>query len=65
MKTKLIIEERIKQRGITITDFITKAGINNKTYYDVVKHNSNVTIETLEKMAEALDMSIIDLIEEE
>ena len=56
----LRIKEVLKEKGITLKDLAAMLGITNVALSRIV--NGNTTIETLRKIAEALDIDIRELI---
>lgn len=56
----LRIKEVLKEKGITLKDLAAMLGITNVALSRIV--NGNTTIETLRKIAEALDVDIRELI---
>ena len=57
----LRIKEVIKEKGMTITELADKMGINRVNLSIMV--NGNPTVETLNKIADALDVSVTELFE--
>lgn len=55
----LIIKEIIKQKGLTIQELATKMGLSRIGLSKQI--NGNPTIETLQKIADALDVSVAEL----
>ena len=58
----LRIKEVIKERGMTITELADKMGINRVNLSNMV--NGNPTVETLNKIADALEVSGTELFEQ-
>ena len=58
----LRIKEVIKEKGMTITELADKMGINRVNLSNMV--NGNPTVETLNKIADALEVSVTDLFEQ-
>lgn len=56
----LRIKEVLKEKGITLKDLAAMLGITNVALSRIV--NGNTTIETLRKIAEALDVDVRELI---
>lgn len=56
----LRIKEVLKEKGITLKDLAAMLGITNVALSRIV--NGNTTIETLRKIAEALDIDVRELI---
>lgn len=56
---ELRIKEVIKQRGYTITSLAEKMGINRVNLSNMI--NGNPTVETLCKIADALDVPVTEL----
>jgi transcriptional regulator with XRE-family HTH domain len=55
----LIVKDILKRRGISIKDFADQLGINRVNLSNQL--SGNPTLETLEKWAAALDLSVPDL----
>lgn len=55
----LVIKEVIKDKGHTVTSLAEKIGITQVSLSRII--NGNPTVETLEKIANALDVDIKDL----
>lgn len=55
----LIIKEIIKQKGLTIQELAIKMGLSRIGLSKQI--NGNPTIETLQKIADALDVSVAEL----
>ena len=58
----LRIKEVIKEKGMTITELADKMGINRVNLSNMV--NGNPTVETLNKIAGALEVSVTELFEQ-
>lgn len=58
----LRIKEVIKERGMTITELADKMGINRVNLSNMV--NGNPTVETLNKIADAIGCPVIELFEQ-
>lgn len=58
---KLRIKELIKEKGMTITELADKLGVNRVTLSNSV--NGNPTVETLNKIADAIGCPVTDLFE--
>lgn len=58
----LRIKEVIKEKGMTITELAEKMGINRVNLSNMV--NGNPTIETLNKIADAIGCPITELFEQ-
>ena len=58
----LRIKEVIKEKGMTITELADKMGINRVNLSNMV--NGNPTVETLNKIAAALEVSVTELFEQ-
>ena len=57
------LKELLKDRGITILEFATITGISKNTLYGITKRDSdNITFENLQKIADALDMTVDEFI---
>lgn len=57
----LRIKEVIKEKGMTITELADKMGINRVNLSNMV--NGNPTVETLNKIADALNVPVTELFE--
>ncbi len=55
----LIIKEVIKDKGYSVTSFAEKIGMTQVSLSRII--NGNPTVETLEKIANALDVDVRDL----
>lgn len=60
---KLRIKEILKEKGVSIKDLAEKLSITSATLSKSI--NGNPTVETLNKIADALDVSIVELFEPE
>ena len=58
----LRIKEVIKEKGMTITELADKMGINRVNLSNMV--NGNPTVETLNKIADALGVAVTELFEQ-
>ena len=58
----LRIKEVIKEKGMTITELADKMRINRVNLSNMV--NGNPTVETLNKIADALEVSVTELFEQ-
>ena len=58
----LRIKEVIKERGMTITELADKMGINRVNLSNMV--NGNPTVETLNKIADAIGCPVTELLEQ-
>jgi len=58
----LRIKEVIKERGMTITELADKMGINRVNLSNMV--NGNPTVETLNKIADAIGCPVTELFEQ-
>lgn len=59
---ELRIKEVIKEQGLTITELAEQMGINRVNLSNMV--NGNPTVETLNKIADALGVPITELFEQ-
>lgn len=59
---ELIIKEVIKEKGMTITELADKMGINRVNLSNMV--NGNPTVETLNKIADAIGCPVTELFEQ-
>lgn len=55
------IEKIAKRRGLTIQQMLENSGVNSSSYYKM-KNNNKFTTETLEKLANALNVEVADLV---
>lgn len=55
----LLIKEIIKEKGYTVTSLAEKLGMTQVSLSRII--NGNPTVETLEKIANALDVDVRDL----
>ncbi|WP_406683330.1 helix-turn-helix domain-containing protein [Seonamhaeicola sp. MEBiC1930] len=55
----LIIKEIIKKKGFTVTSFADKIGMTQVSLSRII--NGNPTVDTLEKIAKALEVEVRDL----
>lgn len=62
-KSILKIKELLKEKGMTINDLAKEMGLNRVTLSNMI--NGNPTLETLNKIAESLNLSVPDLFYEE
>ena len=58
-KDVLRIDELLQSKGISKTDFADRLGVNRQTLYSFL--NRNITLETIIKIAEALDVQVWEL----
>ena len=58
----LRIKEVIKEKGMTITELADKMGINRVNLSNMV--NGNPTVETLNKIADAIGCTVTELFEQ-
>lgn len=58
----LRIKEVIKEKGMTITELADKMGINRVNLSNMV--NGNPTVETLNKIADTLNVPVTELFEQ-
>ena len=58
-KNVLRIDELLHKKGISKTDFAKKLGVNRQTLYSFM--NRNITLETILKIAEMLDVQVWEL----
>lgn len=61
---ELRIKEILNQRGITLKDFAQKSGISASNLSNYLNGNISPTLETLKKIASALDIDIVELFKE-
>jgi len=59
---ELRIKEVIKERGTTITELADKMGINRVNLSNMI--NGNPTVETLNKIADAIECPVTELFEQ-
>lgn len=55
----LVIKEVIKEKGYTVTSFADKLGMTQVSLSRII--NGNPTVETLQKIADSLDVEVRDL----
>ena len=58
------IKEICEKRNLTITELGRRVGLKKSSIYSVI-NNGNTTVETLEKIAKALDVKVKDFFEED
>ncbi len=61
-KDTLRIDEILQSKGISKKEFAVKLGVNRQTLYSFL--NRNVTLETMMKIATALDIPVSELFEQ-
>lgn len=61
-KDILRIDEILQAKGMSKTEFADKLGVNRQTLYSFL--NRNITIETVMKIAETLEVPISDLFDQ-
>ena len=62
---RLLVKEVIEAKGISVASIARKADLDNKTVYRVVHDPfAEITTVTLGRLAEALEVSAKDLIED-
>lgn len=61
-KDTLRIDEILQSKGISKNEFADKLGVNRQTLYSFL--NRNVTLETMMKIASALDVPVKELFEQ-
>lgn len=61
-KDILRIDEILQAKGMSKTEFADKLGVNRQTLYSFL--NRNITIETVMKIAETLDVPMSDLFDQ-
>ena len=52
------LQELLKERKMPVTKLSSETGISSNTLYAIIKRDSNITTDTLNKIANALQMSI-------
>lgn len=62
---KYRIKELAKEKSTTISDLAIKCGVPQTSISRIISGGSNPTIDTLEKIAEALNVNLTDLFEDE
>lgn len=62
---KLLIKEIAKEKGITLNEIADKVGIAQPSISRIVNGHMNPTINTLEKISDALGVDISDLFKRE
>lgn len=58
------IKRTIKEKGMTVTEFINKAGIQRDSYYKYVRGERKPSINMLKKMCDALELDILEVTKE-
>ena len=58
------LKEILKERNLTLSAFADKVGISQSNLSNYVNGNISPTLETLEKIAKALNISITELFKE-
>jgi len=59
------IKEILKEKGLTVVTLAGLVGITQPNMSNIVNGNSNPSIETLEKIATALDVPVAELLQSE
>lgn len=59
------IKELCKEKGINLADLATKIGTSQASISRIITGNGNPTMDTMERISKALDVSISDLIKED
>lgn len=58
------IKKAIEEAGMTVTDFINKAGIQRDSYYKYLRGERKPSIDILKKMCDALNLDISEIVKE-
>lgn len=61
---KLLIKELCKQKGISLSELAKKIGVTHPTISNVVGMHNSPRLDTLEKIAEALNVELWELFTE-
>ena len=61
---ELRLKDIINERGITLKDFSLMSGISQSNLSNYLNGNISPTLETLKRIANALDIEIVDLFKE-
>jgi len=59
---KILIRQVRDQKGITLDELSLKTGISRRTIIRYEQDNLSPTLKTLEKIANALEVDVLDLI---
>ena len=59
---KLKIKEICEEKGISVTELGRMIGLSKSSIHTII-NNNNPTIETLEKIADALEVEVTDLLD--
>ena len=59
------LRDILKERGLTLRAFAEMSGISQPNLSNYINGNISPTLETLDKIAKSLDMSVRDLFQEE
>ena len=59
------IKDLCKEKGINLADLATKIGTSQASISRIITGNGNPTMDTMERISKALDVSISDLIKED
>lgn len=59
------IKELCKEKGINLADLATKIGTSQASISRIITGNGNPTMDTMERISKALDVSISELIKED
>lgn len=61
----LLIKELCNSKGITLLALAEKTGLSRNTITGIANGQQNATLATLEQIAQALDVELVDLISSE
>lgn len=64
MRLKANIERVRKQRGLSQRELAARLGVGQGAYSNYINRNEDISVERLQQIANALDVSIVDLLEE-
>lgn len=59
------IEEIMKKKGVGVTELAERLGVNRQTIYYYMKQGDKNPLSQLQKIADAMDVSVYDIIGEE
>ena len=59
------LEDIMKEKGIGVTELADRLGVNRQTVYYYIKQGDKNPLSQLQKIVNAMNMSLHDLIEEE
>lgn len=59
------VRNRRKEMGLTLVELCKISNLGRTTIYEIENNRSNPSMETIEKLSKALDISVSELLEEE